>query len=76
MSKKIGAFFAMAILGGIIFFPFFDYTQTFAQGEISDKIKKLCEAKYDTYKKLGKENFSKTYSHLTYIPDCLVIFND
>ena len=76
MSKKIGAFFAMAILGGMLFSPFFDHTQAFAQGEISDKIKKLCEAKYDTYKKLGKENFSKTYSHLIYIPDCLVLFND
>ena len=76
MSRKIGACFAIGILGGIIFSPFFDHTQAFAQGEISDKIKKLCEAKYDTFKKLGTENFSKTYSHLTYLPDCLMLFKD
>lgn len=76
MSKKTCAFFVLTILGGVFFAPFFDYTQTFAEGEISDKIKKLCESKYDTFKKLGKENFNKTYSHLTYLPDCLVLFDD
>ena len=76
MSKKTSTFFVLTVLAGMFFAPFFDHTQALAQGEISDKIKKLCESKYDSYKKLGKENFSKTYSHLTYLPDCLVLFND
>ena len=60
MSKKVSVFFALSITGWDVFSPFFDHIQAFAQGEISDKIKKLYESKYDSYKKLGKENFNKT----------------
>ena len=75
MSTKI-YFCLVAIIGGIFFISFFDHSQVFAQQEVSDNIKKLCENKYDTFKKLGKENFKKRYSQLTYLQDCFKLFDN
>jgi len=76
MSKRNNVFFILAIVGGILFSPLLDHTQAFAQVEIPDKIKKLCESKYDSYKKIGKENFEKTYANLTYLQNCFLLFDD
>ena len=75
MSKKT-YFFILTVIGGIFFTSLFDNTEAFAQLENSDNIKKLCESKYDSYKKLGKTNFEKTYSHLIYIQDCFELFSN
>ena len=75
MSKKT-YFFILTIIGGIFFTSLFDHTEALMENQNSDNIKKLCESKYDSYKKLGKENFAKTYSHLTYIQDCFGLFSN
>ena len=75
MSKKIYVC-TLAIIGGIFFISFFGNSPVFAQQETSDNTKKLCENKYDTYKKLGKDNFVKRYSHLAYLQDCFKLFDN
>lgn len=50
--------------------------EVFGSEEIPDKIKKLCEGKYESYKKFGFAYLEKNYSHLLYLNDCLTLFED
>lgn len=48
----------------------------YGQETVSDKVKKLCEGKYDYYKRNGVKTFSRNYSHLAYLSQCLSLFED
>jgi len=76
MSKRICIVFCFTILGGIVFAPLFDNQQVFAQRGILESVKKQCENKYDSYKKLGKESFVEKNPHLAYLSNCFVLYED
>lgn len=48
----------------------------FATDDISDKVKKQCEQKYESYKKFGTVNLQLNNPHLIYLKDCFKLYED
>ena len=63
-------------MGSLIFASFLGNQQIFAQGEISNIEKNLCEKQYDSYKKLGTENLIGPPSEFLNSSDCFKLFED
>jgi len=76
VSKKICAIVIFTVLLGIIFSPLFNHQEVLAQGEISDKVSKLCEKHYEQYKKSGSMYLEQNYAHLHYLKDCFKLYTD
>lgn len=50
--------------------------QSFGADEISEKAKKQCETKYESYKQFGFRYLEQKYPHISYLDKCLDLYED
>jgi len=76
VSKRISLIFIVTIIGLVISSPLFGNQEVLGQGELSEKVKKLCEKYYEQYKKSGPSDLEQNYPHLQYLKECFILYED